>query len=66
MRYDDEFSARDYRRDHSADAWMRRQDRAVEDHLAKTAHPHIDDAERARLQRRLQRRNAVAVKRAAQ
>lgn len=65
VRFDDEYSARDYRREHSSDGWMRRQDAAV-DERAKVSHPHIDASERARLQRRLQRRNAVSAKRGAQ
>ena len=62
VRFDDEFSVRDYRREHRDDAWMRRQDTAVEDR-AKIAHPSLDAAERARLQRRLMRRSAVINKR---
>jgi hypothetical protein len=62
VRFDDEFSVRDYRREHRDDAWMRRQDVAVDERV-RVAHPNIDAAERARLQRRLMRRNTVINKR---
>lgn len=65
MRYDDQYSARDYRRECSRDnSWIHRQDAAERDRNAPPV--RIDPAERTRLQRRLQRRNAVAEKRAAQ
>lgn len=70
VRYDDQFSAREDRRaarerHYHDDAWMRRQDDAAEKRAAQH-YAHIDDHERARLQLRLQRRVAVAKKRAGQ
>lgn len=63
-RYDDQFSARDFRRECSRDdSWRHRQDSAEQDR-AYIPVTQRDPHELARMRLRLQRRSAVAAKRA--